>query len=564
MNKTILSTTGTPLNQQDSSSCGGYIALGMVGNKFAVFSLPNKQVQFLSPSDLKEMNLKALFGALWCEQHYNEFDAKKEEVVFNHKRLATDVLSACQAAGTYSETAERRVGVWKMNDGQLVVNGRQLWRADGTVLEHGIHEGRVYPVSGDVGFDLSTPMATREDVNQVLAAFNSPQWIHPMAGEIVLGFFGMSLVSTALRRRPHVLMTGPAACGKSTVLEYVRWLLGSLAYGCTGPQTMAAFYQSLAGTSKVVVNDEFEADPGKKGCKDTFEVARMSYSLQEGDEGIVRGTVTGKSKSYRFYSPFIAAGISPGKMEPADLTRWVILEAKGKPQGDKLTEAQAREFGPRLARLFISRWNVFQASEDVVRHCILSLGGDGRMADTVGTLLASYWAFVSESPATEEDAKFLVSMLGIEERIAVHQVSDELQCLEALTSRVLPFKVVDGAALVTRHLSIAQAIEMVCKDPTGQPELVMRLAQMGLRVALAKGKWSLYVVNSPMHQELRKLFAGTKWATGGWSLVLRRLPGGEESTQRIGAGLGAAKVTVVDVPEHLLLAGNEDDMLLAA
>lgn len=564
MNKRILSTDGTPLNQQNGSTFGGYVALGMSGNKFAVFSLLNKRVQLLSPSDLKEMNLKAQFGALWCEQHYTEFDAKKEVFVFNHKRLATDILSACQAAGPYSETAERRVGVWKMSDGQLVVNGRQLWRADGTVQEHGIHEGRVYPVSDDVGFDLSTPMATAEDVNKVLAAFNSPQWIHPMAGEIVLGFYGMSLVSTALRRRPHVLMTGPAACGKSTVLEYVRWLLGSLAFGCTGPQTMAAYYQSLAGTSKVVVNDEFEADPSRKACKDTFEVARMSYSLQEGDEGIVRGTVTGKSKSYRFYSPFIAAGISPGKMEPADLTRWVVLEAKGKPQGERLTEAEARDIGPKLARLYLSRWNVFQASEDVVRHCILSLGGDGRMADTVGTLLASYWAFVSETPATEEDAKFLVSMLGIEERIAVHQVSDELQCLEALTSRVLPFKVVEGAALVTRHLSIAQAIETVCKDPTGQPELVMRLAQLGLRVAFAKGKWSLYVVNSPMHQELRKLFAGTKWAAGGWSVVLRRLPGGEESTQRIGAGLGAAKVTVLNVPEHLLPAGDEDDMLLAA
>ncbi len=564
MNESNPSTSGTPLNQQDNSACGGYIALGMVGNKFAVFSLLNKQVQFLSPSDLKEMNLKALFGAAWCEEHYTEFDAKKEEFVFNHKRLATHILSACQAAGPYSETLERRVGVWKMSDGNLVVNGRQLWRADGTVQEHGIHEGRVYPVSGDVGFDLSTPMATAEDVNKVLAAFNSPQWIHPMAGEIVLGFYGMSLVSTALRRRPHVLMTGPAACGKSTVLEYVRWLLGSLAFGCTGPQTMAAFYQSLAGTSKVVVNDEFEADPSRKACKDTFEVARMSYSLQEGDEGIVRGTVTGKAKSYRFYSPFIAAGISPGRMEPADLTRWVVLEAKGKPQGELLAEAEARDIGPKLARLYLSRWNVFQASEGVVRDCILSSGGDGRMADTVGTLLASYWAFVSATPATEEDAKFLVSMLGIEERIAVHQVSDELQCLEALTSRVLPFKVVDGAALVTRHLSIAQAIETVCKDPTGQPELVMRLAQMGLRVAFSKGRWSLYVVNSPMHQELRKLFAGTKWAAGGWSVVLRRLPGGEESTQRIGAGLGAAKVTVVDVPQHLLPADDENDMLLAA
>lgn len=564
MNTNIVSIDGTPLNNGSEAPIGGFKALGMAGNSFAVFSLLNKKVHYLRPSDLKAMNLKALFGAAWCDKHYTDYDAKKEKFVFEHKRLANDILSACQAVGPCSESLERRVGVWKMNDGQLVVNSRRLWRSDGVVLEHGIHEDWVYPVFGDAGFDLSTPEATESEVNQVLAAFNAPQWIHPMAGELILGFFGVGIVSTALRRRPHVLMTGPAGCGKSTVLEIIRWLLGNLAYGCTGPQTMAAYYQSLGSTSKVVVNDEFEADPTRKACKDTFEVARMSYSLQEGDEGIVRGTVTGKAKSYRFYSPFIAAGISPGKLEPADLTRWVILEAKGKPEGPKMSEQQAREIGPKLARLFISRWNVFQASEDVVRQRILESGGDGRMADTVGTLLASYWAFVSSKPATEEDAEFLVSMLGIKERIEVHQVSDEQQCLEALTSRVSQFKVIDGPALVTRSLSIAQAIEMVCKDPTGQPEVVTRLAQLGLRVAFTKGKWSLYVVNSPMHVELRKLFAGTKWATGGWSLVLRRLPGGEESTQRIGAGFGATKVTVIDVPGHLLPGDELNDMPLAA
>lgn len=205
--------------------------------------------------------------------------------------------------------------------------------------------------------------------------------------------------------------------------------------------------------------------------------------------------------------------------------------------------------------IFLSGFKTAKAAERAMNR---------RVADTVGTLLASYWAFVSDTPATEADAEILVSMLGIEERIAVHQVSDELQCLEALTSRVVPFKVIDGPALVTRHLSIGQTIETVCKDPTGQPEVVMRLAQMGLRVALSKGRWSLYVANSHTHQELRKLFSGTKWSTGGWSVVLRRLPGGEESTQRIGAGLGPAKVTVVDVPQHLLPAGDEDDMPLAA
>jgi hypothetical protein len=332
--------------------------------------------------------------------------------------------------------------------------------------------------STDAGFDRHTPEATEAEVQHVLAAFNSPDWIHPMGGELVLGFLGVGIVSAALRRRPHLLMTGPAACGKSTVLEYVRWLMGNLAYSCTGPQTLAAFYQSLGGTSKVVANDEFEADPTRKACRDTFEIARMSYSLQEGDEGIVRGTVTGKARSYRFFCPFIAAGISPGKMEPADLTRWVILEAKGKPSGGRLTEAQARDLGPKLARLFVNRWSVFQASEELVRQHILAKGGDGRVADTVGTFLAAYWAFVSDKAATDDDAEFLVGMLGIEDRIAQHQVSDELQCMEALMTKVVPFKVMAGPALVSRNLAIGQAVEMVCNDPTGQPDVVARLAQL--------------------------------------------------------------------------------------
>lgn len=564
MSNIILNTEGTPLNLTAEGPAGGFLALGMAGKKFAVFSLLNKQVLLLSTSELKEMPLKAMFGAKWCEVHYTEFHEKKEEFVFNHKRMASDILSACQAAGSYTGSTERRAGVWKMADGSLVVNGHELWKPDGTVMEHGIIDGRVYPVSGDVGFGPQTPPAQEDEVAQVLASFKALPWENPLGSELLLGFLGVAMTATAMRRRPHLMLTGAAGCGKSSMLEQVRWLLGDLAFACTGRQTMAGLYQSVGGTAKTVVCDEFEADPNSKSCKDILEVARMSYSLGEGDEGIVRGSNTGNSVSYRFFSPFIAAGISPGKMEPADVSRWLVLESKGKPNGARLTEEQARELGPKLARLFINRWSVFQASEEMVRQRIMNVGGDGRLADTVGTLLASYWAFVSATPATEQDADALIGKLGLQERIAFHQPSDEEECLEALTSRVVPFKVLNGHVLCARSLTIGQAIELVCKDPTGQPDVVVRLAQLGLRVAMNRGKWVLYVSNSPLHHELRKLFAGTKWSTGGWSVVLRRLPGGEESTQRIGAGFAPGKVTAIDVPAHWLPANDESDMLLAA
>jgi hypothetical protein len=229
-----------------------------------------------------------------------------------------------------------------------------------------------------------------------------------------------------------------------------------------------------------------------------------------------------------------------------------------------MSESEAREIGPKLARRFIARWSVYQASEKVVRKCILAAGGDGRMADTVGTLLASYWTFVSNQPATEDDANVLVEMLDIKARIELHSETDEKRCLDSLMSKVMPFKVVQGNYLVTRSLSIAQAVALVCEDPTCNPEIIARLSQLGLRVVKQNGKWQLFVVNSPEHQELRKVFAGTKWSTGGWSVVLRRLPGGGESTQRIGAGLGAAKVTIFDIPADLASANDEECRLMAA
>ncbi|QJC56146.1 hypothetical protein HC248_01432 [Polaromonas vacuolata] len=556
---------GTPLNNSVEKTRGGYKALGMSGAKCVVLSGLNSSVVKLSHSEMNEMGLIAHFGALWCDENYSSFNPKREEHFFDHRAMASKIFRDCQACGPYIESHERGTGVWLGKDGQLLVNGQKLWSSEGEVLEHGVHDGRVYPANGDVGFDLSTPEANDDDVNKVFKALGGVNWRQPLAAELILGWFGMACISAALPRRPHVMLVGPAGCGKTTALDTVKFLLGPLAFGCTGPQRMAGYYQSLSGTTRAAAVDEFEGGSSSGYSLDTYLIARMSYSLQESDEGIIRGTPGGAAKSYRFYTPFIAACVNPPKMEPADISRWTILDAMSRKENAvMMSESEAREIGPKLARRFIARWSVYQASEKVVRKCILAAGGDGRMADTVGTLLASYWTFVSNQPATEDDANVLVEMLDIKARIELHSETDEKRCLDSLMSKVMPFKVVQGNYLVTRSLSIAQAVALVCEDPTCNPEIIARLSQLGLRVVKQNGKWQLFVVNSPEHQELRKVFAGTKWSTGGWSVVLRRLPGGGESTQRIGAGLGAAKVTIFDIPADLASANDEECRLMAA
>lgn len=549
---------------------GGYLPLGTAGSRVVLFSLLHKRVYNVASTSLKELELKGMLGADWCKDNWYETDEKSGKEVFNHKDLASTIISSCQACGPYSASLERRTGIWKMSDGGLVINSEELWRPNGTILSHGIIDKRVYPVTPHIGFDHTTPAATPQQVDRVLTSFRSLKWTSPFAGEMLLGWVGVSILASAVKRRPHMLLTGPAGCGKSTMLEQVRWLLGSMAASCTGGQTLMGLNQLVQEQpAKAIVIDEFEADPRNDKCKQTFEAARSSYSLQEGDEGIVRGTPGGNPKCYRLSSPFIAAGISPGKMEPADRSRWTVLESLKLERGADsvhalMTEDEAALLGKHIARLMVDRWSVFQETCKQIRTTVHHVGGDGRISDTMGTLLAAYWSLTNASAATDLDALALVESAGIETRIEASAVNDENECLEALLTKVVPFRMNAARQVVNRNLAIGEAIRNIAEDPTGQFELVSRLAQLGMRVSFSGGKWRLFIVNSPTHAELRRLFAGTKWAQGGWSLLLRRLPGGQESTQRVAAGATPTKVTVIDLPDSLCPAANDSEVLLAA
>ncbi|MBB3182272.1 hypothetical protein [Variovorax sp. Sphag1AA] len=543
-----------------SEPATGYLPLGTDGDKVVVFSCLHKAVVKLRAADLSEIGLKLKLGAGWYDAQLAYLQRARAEAGLRLPkrqagRLVVDhILEACQVAGHYVAGTERRTGIWLEADGSLVINSDVLWRGDGSEMVHGIHGRHVYPMGKPMGFGPSSELASPEDVERVLQAFRSYDWMVGMAPELVLGWLGVAVAAGAMRRRPHLLITGPAGCGKSTLLQQLTHLLGPNIEALTGSPSWMGLHQLVHDRpTRAIAIDEFEADGQSRRCQDAFEAARAAYSLQESDVGVVRAAPGGDVRTYRLSSPFVAAAISPGRMEPADLTRWVILEARKRPHdtgdaGVMLQPSEAAGVGARLARLFVSRWAVFAASLEVIRLAIQAQGGDARMADTVGYLLASYWAFTSDRPATQLDAESLVRRAGIAARSKKQVVQDEQECLTALLTRVVPF---DQAIAGGTKLAIAEAIRCVTHNHVGKRAFEARLAQFGLRVCQSDGRWFLLVANSPNHSELKRLFAGTRWAAGGWALVLRRLPGGKESTQRLGPGLPSCKVTSFELPEEL-------------
>lgn len=540
---------------------GGFDALGVDRDAVVVFSHLQKSVLRFRPPDLKELNLRLRLGSHWFEQCAGFMSNAQKDPDSGRKGngaagVAKYIIAKAQDAGVYTPAMERRAGAWPDADGGLLINGQTLWRHDGSPMEHGMHGGFVYPLASPLGFGPDTVAAAPEDVERVLTVFRSYHWQVPGAAELVLGWLGVCFVSTALRRRPHVLVTGPHGSGKSTLLEQVSLLLGPQGAPVTGSPTLMGLQQLVQHhPSRGLVIDEFESDGRNARRRGVFEAARASYSLQEGDAGVVRGSTTGEAKTYRLSSPFIACGISPGSMEPADVSRWVALELgrlAERPCAHEPppTRDEFQKLGPGLARLFIARWPVLSGSLPLFRQAVCDVGGDARQADTYGHLLACYWTFVHHDQSTPATAAQLVEELQIGARFRTQAVHDEEECLSALLTRVRCFDSADGSSV---KLSIGEACKLVVDGLPGKKAVMARLQQLGLRlrVARATGRWHLMVANSPNHAELRRLFLGSKWSQGGWGVVLRRLPGGHESTQRIVSGMPPAKVTVFELPDAM-------------
>lgn len=545
----------------------GIVCLGYNGTTNFVWSRPRACIEALTPQSMTEATLLTVYGVGYGYREFFKRDEKTGEVRFDAATAREYLIDGCVNQGRYAPDHERAAGIWPTTDGALLINGKHaIWRSDGQPVDRAWHEGYTYPVPDKLDIEPETPCATASDVALLRSFLDSWTWKHDSHKLLLTGWYVTAVLSGALKRRPHAVVSGRRGTGKTQLRDVLAQLLGDYRLSVDGNSTEAGIRQGLKGSPLPVEVDEGEGHNGKK-VLDLVRMARSSYS-DEGD-GVLRGSAGGKAVKYPIRSSFLLTAITPPAFEPADATRWVSLEIEGlKPEAKKalhpfLRDGQlCEEVGRRLMRLVIARWSVFQASLAAFSEVIVRQSGSPRMAATVGTLLAGWWSLTHDTAAEELDAELHYQMLEQDEQNEAQEASDEADCLEVIFSSTDRFSIDRGGVVSQSEMTIGQAIRKACLGDTSAGLIHTELQTLGLRVFRQEGNWSLGIVISPHHQGVLKLFRGTKWARGGWKMQLLRVDGAREDQQRIANQ--SRKIVRVPVPADLLVSELESSALATA
>lgn len=520
------------------------VCLGFDGLNLVYFSPVLETVVSASADRLSAQHLLATCGRAWLTQRFGatKGSANTNAFGFDTSAVVEYLVAGCHRAGAFSPASVRPEGFYRDGDALVVNTGSEQFSCNGRRIRPA--PGVVYVQAGQgLGFSSATAPANRRMVAELDRLLASWKWRFASEAELVRGWLAAACYGAALDRRPHLCITGPRGVGKTVLRDVAGALFGPAALTVDGSSTAVGIVQALNGRSIPVLVDEAEVR-ASDSLRQMVALARSSYSAA--GDGRVVGTGGGKAKALATRSSFLFSCIQPPAFEASDASRWVMAEivalrpaAAVVPCRLVSDEAFRVELGARLRMLLVRRWPVFAASLPLFRDEVLAKRGDARLADTLAPVLAGNWTLKHGQAATAADAEAEATRLLPKAAQETEANADEQDCLRGLLTR-----------LVSARGGRVSVAEMVQRAGSGNPLADIELQRLGIRVMAGREGWSMCLPVSESHRGLHSLFVGTRYASGGWAAVLKRLPGARCMTQRV---LGmATKVVAVPVPAELL------------
>ena len=510
-------------------------ALGHNEGVYYVASELTGQVRDLSEPQLgRSKSYYSLAAANWWETHFR----KRTSPYFNVEKASRAIIASCIAKGVFHTGRYRGRGAWRNEDGHVLLHLGDRLLAPGaeryTVPERYEDGDRIYPrLSRLAGPAMKNPLSL-DEAQSLLGLFEDLSWEDPVSGMLLAGWVVVSPFSGCLKYRPHIWITGPTECGKSTIINEVISPLLQCADRIHREAHMtseAAMRQKLRGDALPVILDE--ADMVRRRAKANltglFDLARSAST----GGTVSKGSPGGKVTDFAIRSMFMFASIVVGLSLEQDKNRVAVLPLKN----PKLIEPTTRRkrwaqlqrqifelVSPYNGRRLMARtaeWfrsgkfdQLLKITSKAAFHAMQS----ARAAELYGTLIAGAWTLqTDEVPDIEEVRHWMKDMgLGLDQ-VAEKAVQHSYECLSILMQKRIPIAI--------NHVRDAAPIGQLVDVVAGQTEdigIKEKDAAQALRTRgmIVRDSY-LWVANTG--EWLNEQYEDTPYESG-WMQVLRTLP----------------------------------------
>jgi putative DNA primase/helicase len=430
----------------------------------------------------------------------------------------------------------------------LVVDGKKV-----NLSEHRSHW--IYEAGGLLELDgLKTEPMLNTDSHKLLELCKRFTWEKPLFAELLAGWMVIAPLCGVMPWRPHILVTGPAGSGKSTISDnVVRPAVGPSAICCMGNTTEAGLRGEAGSDARPVLFDEAESGgEASKRMQAVLELARQSSS----DIGysILKGSQSGKSVKYQPRMCFCFSSIGAAATQQADNERITALSLRKDEQTGHVERYEETKrlisalLVPSYCQALRSRgYSLIPVILDNYRTFSRLLAvrfSSQRTGDQYGALLAGSYSLRSRNTIDDATAEAFINSLDWGDSIQDSTSRDEVQCLGVILQhqiQVAPAEKKTVGELLETSVSFTN---------THWEAARATLLRNGIRVT-EQGD-GFYLANK--HTAIEAILQKTPWSQN-WGHILARVHGAIK-TKPMNFTAGAYSRSVL-LPMTVLSTGGE-------